>query len=99
MISDRMYRQPVLIYNPYAGKIRRNRERILQRTIAALGRAGIVPQVLPTDAAGHATELARAAVVRAPPTQVYVCAHVCVCHRRRHNPIGDNSVVCMRACA
>jgi diacylglycerol kinase (ATP) len=62
MISDRMYRQPVLIYNPYAGKIRRNRERILQRTIAALGRAGMTPRVLPTDAAGHATELARTAI-------------------------------------
>ena len=57
-----MYRQPVLIYNPYAGKIRRNRERILQRTIAALGRAGMTPRVLPTDAAGHATELARTAI-------------------------------------
>jgi YegS/Rv2252/BmrU family lipid kinase len=56
------YRQPVLIYNPYAGKIRRNRERILQATTAALAEAGVAaPRILPTDAAGHATALAREA--------------------------------------
>lgn len=56
------YRQPVLIYNPYAGKIRRNPASILQRTIAALGRVGVKPRVVATDTAGHATELARDAV-------------------------------------
>jgi len=56
------YRHPVLIYNPTAGKFRRNPEGILGRATAALGRAGIAPKLLPTDAAGHATELAQAAV-------------------------------------
>src|SRR6516165_9329979 len=57
------YRQPVLIYNPYAGKIRRNRERLLQATTAVLATAGCAaPRILPTDAAGHATALAREAV-------------------------------------
>ncbi len=55
------YRQPVLIYNPYAGKIRR-KPGTLQRTTAALARASVCPRILATDAAGHATELARAAV-------------------------------------
>ena len=55
------YRQPVLIYNPYAGKIRR-KPGTLQRTTAALARANVTPRVLATDAAGHATELAREAV-------------------------------------
>ena len=59
-----LYRQPVLIYNPYAGKLRRSRERILQRTTAALARARLTPHILPTDAAGHATELARDAVAQ-----------------------------------
>jgi diacylglycerol kinase (ATP) len=57
------YRQPVLIYNPTAGKIRRNPHWILQRATAALERAGIVGlRIIPTDEAGHATELAQAAV-------------------------------------
>lgn len=56
-----LFRQPVLIYNPYAGKIRRN-PRTLQRTTAALANANVSPRILATDAAGHATELARAAV-------------------------------------
>jgi len=56
-----LYRQPVLIYNPYAGKIRR-KPGTLQRTTAALARAKVSPRILATDAAGHATELAREAV-------------------------------------
>jgi diacylglycerol kinase (ATP) len=55
-----LYRQPVLIYNPYAGKIRRN-PGTLQRTTAALARANVHPRVVATDAAGHATLLARQA--------------------------------------
>ena len=55
-----LYRQPVLIYNPYAGKIRRN-PGTLQRTTAALARANVTPRVVATDAAGHATLLARQA--------------------------------------
>ncbi len=57
------YRQPVLIYNPYAGKLRR-KPGTLQRTTAALARANVCPHILATDAAGHATELARDAVER-----------------------------------
>ena len=53
-----MYRQPVLIYNPFAGKIRRNPERILQRTIAVLRSASLNPRLLPTQTAGHGQELA-----------------------------------------
>jgi YegS/Rv2252/BmrU family lipid kinase len=56
------YRQPVLIYNPAAGRFRRSPVRLLQRTIAALKNIGIEPTPLATDAAGHASELARTAV-------------------------------------
>jgi YegS/Rv2252/BmrU family lipid kinase len=58
------FRQPVLIYNPAAGRFRRNPEAILQRTKAALARAGWQPELLPTAMAGHADELARVAVAR-----------------------------------
>lgn len=58
------YQQPVLIYNPAAGKIRRAPARILQRTIDELKNIGIAPTPLATDAAGHATELTRGAVAR-----------------------------------
>ena len=62
MIEIASFRQPVLIYNPAAGKFRRNPERILQRTIAALARGGISPRHLPTSEPGHAESLAREAV-------------------------------------
>ena len=59
------YRKPFLIYNPVAGKIRRNPERILQRTIAALRRANVEEVLLlPTGKAGHGAELARHAMER-----------------------------------
>jgi YegS/Rv2252/BmrU family lipid kinase len=54
------YRRPVLIYNPTAGKFRRN-PRLVDRATTLLGSAGIAPRLLPTDSAGHATRLARAA--------------------------------------
>ena len=57
-----MFRQPVLIYNPTAGALRRNPERILQRTIAALAQGGLAPRPIPTSAAGEAGSLAREAV-------------------------------------
>ena len=57
-----MFRQPVLIYNPAAGALRRNPDRILQRTIAALAHGNIAPRLLPTSAPGHADSLAREAV-------------------------------------
>src|SRR5262249_41997984 len=55
-----------LIYNPKAGKLRGNPERILHRTTEALARAtqflGMPPRLLPTEEAGHAADLAREAV-------------------------------------
>jgi diacylglycerol kinase (ATP) len=57
-----LFRQPVLIYNPTAGALRRNPERILQRTIAALAQGGLAPRPIPTSAAGEAGSLAREAV-------------------------------------
>jgi YegS/Rv2252/BmrU family lipid kinase len=58
------YLQPVLIYNPTAGKIRRDPEGILQSITGILSGAGWHPQLLPTEAPGDATRLARAAVER-----------------------------------
>ena len=56
------YRQPVLIYNPTAGKFRRNPKRLLDRATYALHQAGVEPRIVPTDHAGHATSLARGLV-------------------------------------
>jgi diacylglycerol kinase (ATP) len=56
------YLHPVLIYNPTAGAIRHNPERILQRTTAALDRANLTPIVMSTMAAGDATRLGREAL-------------------------------------
>lgn len=59
-----------MIYNPAAGKLRRDPARILQRTTEALGRASLVPngtshalKLMPTSAPGDATRLAQEAVV------------------------------------
>lgn len=57
------YQQPVLIYNPAAGKLRRDPERILQRTTEALAGANLRPRLAPTSGPGDATDLARRAVV------------------------------------
>jgi YegS/Rv2252/BmrU family lipid kinase len=51
-----------LIYNPTAGAIRRDPERTLQRTTAALDRANLTPIVMSTTAAGDATRLGREAI-------------------------------------
>lgn len=56
------YKQPVLIYNPAAGRIRQDPERFIERSITALKGIGIVPQVFPTGGAGDATKLATRAV-------------------------------------
>ncbi|MEO8027342.1 MAG: diacylglycerol kinase family protein [Bryobacteraceae bacterium] len=56
------YQQSVLIYNPVAGKLRRDRERFIERSKGALARAGLRPEFWPTSGAGDATELARRAV-------------------------------------
>src|SRR6185295_5295310 len=58
------FRQPVLIYNPAAGALRRNPQRILQRTIAALARGGISAPHLATSEPGHAESLARDAIAQ-----------------------------------
>jgi diacylglycerol kinase (ATP) len=52
----------VLIYNPAAGKFRRNPERTLQRTTDALNSASLHPRFIPTRKAGHATEIAAEAI-------------------------------------
>ena len=56
------YQQPVLIYNPAAGKFRRHPERILQRTTDALARASVRPRLAPTSGPADATRIAREAV-------------------------------------
>jgi diacylglycerol kinase (ATP) len=64
MIRLPRFRQPVLIYNPAAGALRRNPEVILQRTIAALARGGLSPHHMATSEPGHAESLAREAVAQ-----------------------------------
>ncbi len=56
------YCQPVLIYNPAAGRLRRNPQRILQRSTDALARAGLEPRLAPTSGPGDATTLAHRAI-------------------------------------
>lgn len=56
------YRQPVLIYNPAAGRFRRNPQRTLQRSTDALARASLTPRLAPTSAPGDATRLAAQAI-------------------------------------
>jgi YegS/Rv2252/BmrU family lipid kinase len=60
------YQRPVLIYNPQAGKLQGNPERMLHRTTEALARASgflaVPPRLMPTAEAGHANDLARDAV-------------------------------------
>ncbi|HYV62123.1 MAG TPA: diacylglycerol kinase family protein [Bryobacteraceae bacterium] len=56
------FRQPVLIYNPAAGALRRNPQSILQRTIAALAGGGLSPRLVPTSGPGTAGSLAQEAV-------------------------------------
>jgi YegS/Rv2252/BmrU family lipid kinase len=50
-----------LIYNPAAGKVRRNPESFLQRTTTALARASIQPRLTATRGPGDAAVLAREA--------------------------------------
>jgi len=50
-----------LIYNPAAGKLRRNPERTLQRTIAALAQGGLKPRPVATSKPGEAGSLAQQA--------------------------------------
>jgi diacylglycerol kinase family enzyme len=57
-----IYAQPVLIFNPRAGRLSRDRSRLLQRSIATLAEAGLHPELLPTTGPESATALARRAV-------------------------------------
>ena len=52
----------MLIYNPAAGKLRRDPQGILQRTTAALANGTPPARLLPTDEPGHAEDLAREAI-------------------------------------
>ncbi len=56
------FRQPVLIYNPAAGKLRRDPQGILRRTTAALSSGTSPARLLPTCEPGHAEDLARQAI-------------------------------------
>ncbi len=56
------YRNAILIYNPVAGKLRRDQARFIERTKGALAKAGVRPEFWPTSEAGEATALARKAV-------------------------------------
>jgi diacylglycerol kinase family enzyme len=58
------YSQPVLIYNPRAGRLNRDRGQLLQRSIAALAESGIRPEQMPTTGPGAATTLVREAIDR-----------------------------------
>ena len=58
------YQKPVLIYNPTAGKLKRNDQRILQRTIEALSAAGLTVTPVATTGAGTAAGLARTSIER-----------------------------------
>ncbi|MGP0074563.1 MAG: diacylglycerol/lipid kinase family protein [Bryobacteraceae bacterium] len=57
------YRQTVLIYNPYAGGLRR-RSHALHRSIELLDARGITVDSIATSGPGHAGEIARRAVDR-----------------------------------
>ena len=58
------YHKPVLIYNPTAGKLKRNNQRILHRTIEALSQVGLTVAPVATTGAGTAAALARTAIDR-----------------------------------
>jgi YegS/Rv2252/BmrU family lipid kinase len=55
------YRQPVLIYNPTAGRFRKNPARALKRALAALERSKLRAEAVATKGPGDATAIARAA--------------------------------------
>ncbi|NOT64363.1 MAG: acylglycerol kinase family protein, partial [Acidobacteria bacterium] len=58
-----MTRSVTLIYNPTAGRLRRDPE-LLERLALALQDRGLTVTLAPTERAHHAAELARAAVQR-----------------------------------
>lgn len=62
MDAIKTYRNAILIYNPVAGKLRRDRERFIERSKGALAKVGVCPEFWPTTEAGAATELASKAV-------------------------------------
>jgi diacylglycerol kinase (ATP) len=56
------FRQPALIYNPVAGKLKRNNQRLLREVMAALADAGIHPQLMPTTGPETAGPIAKKAI-------------------------------------
>jgi diacylglycerol kinase family enzyme len=56
------YRQPVLIYNPVAGKLKRNDQLLLRQTLEALRGAGIDPRPAPTTGPATAGAIVREAM-------------------------------------
>jgi diacylglycerol kinase (ATP) len=56
------YRQPVLIYNPVAGKLKRNDQQLLRKTLEALRETGIDARPAPTTGPAEAGNLAREAI-------------------------------------
>lgn len=60
-MSIESYTKPVLIYNPYAGKLRRNPD-ILQRTIDILSKAGCRVAPRPTDGPNRGGAMASEAI-------------------------------------
>ncbi|BDC48100.1 diacylglycerol kinase [Bryobacterales bacterium F-183] len=59
-----LYRKPVLIYNPAAGKIKRSGGKLLRDVQSALSQAGFTPELIPTTGPGVASDLARQAIDR-----------------------------------
>ena len=57
-----IYQKPVLIYNPAAGKLKRNNQRTLHRTIEALTKAGLKVTPIATTGPASAAGLARLAI-------------------------------------
>lgn len=56
------YRQPVLIYNPVAGKLKRNDQLLLRQTLEALRGVGVEPRPAPTTGPATAGAIAREAI-------------------------------------
>lgn len=58
-----IYQNTVLIYNPVAGKLRRDPQGIIQRSIAALQQDGIRARPIATTAPGTAADIAKQAIL------------------------------------
>jgi diacylglycerol kinase (ATP) len=56
------FRHPVLIYNPVAGKLKRNNQRLVHQVVAALRESGVEPRLVPTTGPDTAGPLAKQAI-------------------------------------